>query len=214
MSSEHGMTTLAGGVADYRQTQINALATELADHPDDINLRTQLQSTMMNDAELRGFTTKIAGQTEINDAYNTDQQRQFWTNLVAEGAKQIPIKPPILGTVVEHGIDLGTDAVNNAWAHTADGVKDDWEVNATNGVGQMNYEGYASLVEAGVIPASDVPHGFTSHGEMLGWNDIPLDDRSDYAARAANEMSSYMPDESLENTYRGRFHDLYEKPGG
>jgi hypothetical protein len=213
MSTEDGMTSLAGGVSDYRQTQINALAGELADHPDDINLRTQLQSVMMDDAELRGFTTKIAGDNEISDAHDTDQQRQFWTNLLAEGAKQIPIKPPIVGTVVEHGIDMGTEAVNNAWANTADGVEDDWEVNATNGVGQMNYETYASLVEAGVIH-DNVPSGFMDHGEMRGWNDIPLDQRSDYAARAADEMRSYMPDESLENTYRGRFEDFYDDPSG
>ena len=212
MSTEDGMASLAGGVSDYRQTQINALASDLADHPDDINLRTQLQSVMMDDAELRGFTTKIAGDQEISDAHDTDQQRQFWTNLLAEGAKQIPIKPPIVGTVVEHGIDLGAGAINNAWANTADGVEDDWEVNATNGVGQMNYEAYASLVEAGVI--DDPPPGFQSHGEMRGWNDIPLNERSDFAARASDEMRSYMPDESLENTYRGRFEDFYDDPSG
>ncbi len=214
MSTEDGMTGLAGGVADYRQTQVNAIATGLVDDPDNEDLRTSLQAVMMDDSELRGFTTRIAGETEISDAHDTDQQRQFWTNLVAEGAKQIPIKPPILGTVVEHGIDLGTDAVNNAWANSAEGVKDDWEVNATNGIGQMNYEAYASLVQAGVVSDGQVPDAFLDHGEVRGWNDIPAGERSDYAARASDEMRRFMPDESLENTYRSRFHDLYDDPAG
>ena len=78
MSTEDGMVDMAGGVANYRQTQINTLADQSADDPDNINLRTQLQGVMLDDAELRAFTTKIAGETEINEAYNTDQQRQFW----------------------------------------------------------------------------------------------------------------------------------------
>ena len=100
MSTEDGMVDMAEGVANYRQTQINTLADRLADDPDDINLRTQLQGVMLDDAELRAFTTKIAGETEISDAHNTDQQRQFWSNLVAEGVKQVPIKPPIVGSIV------------------------------------------------------------------------------------------------------------------
>ena len=214
MSTEGGMTDLAGGMSDFRQTQINDLAQTLAQDPDNEDARTSLLGVMTDDAELRGFTTKIAGQTAIDDAHSTDQQRQFWTNLLAEGAKEIPIKPPIVGTIVEHGIDLGTDAVNNAWANTADGVKDEWEVNATNGVGQMNYEAYASLVHAGVVPISDVPAPFKDHGEIKGWNDIPTDDRSDYGSRAADEMRPWVPDEVLENTYSERFHGFYDDPSG
>ncbi len=214
MSTEHGMVDLAGGVADYRQTQVNTLASLLADDPQDLDLRTRLQSVMMDDAELRAFTTRIAGETEISDAHETDKQRQFWTNLLAEGVKQVPIKPPILSTVVEHGIDLGTGAVNDAWANTADGVEDSWEGHATTGIAQMNYESYASLVEAGVIPRDEVPDGFLDHGQVRGWNDLDRDERSDYAARAASEMNSYMPDETLENTYRGRFQDFYDDPSG
>ena len=214
MSTEDGMAQMAGGVSDFRQTQVNALAVGLADDPDNIDLRTNLQSVMMDDAELRAFTTKIAGETAISDAHSTDQQRQFWTNLVAEGAKAIPIKPPIVGTVVDHGITLGAGAINDAWANSADGVEDDWEVNATNGIGQMNYEAYASLVESGVVSESDVPDAFMQDGEMLGWNDIDTGDRSDYGSRAAGEMATYMPDESLENTYRSRFEDLYNDPSG
>ncbi len=214
MSTEGGMVDLAGGVADYRQTQVNTLASLLAENPQDIDLRTHLQSVMMDDAELRAFTTRIAGETQISDAHATDVQRQFWTNLLAEGAKQVPIKPPILGTVVEHGIDLGTSAINDAWANTADGVEDTWEANATTGIAQMNYESYASLVEAGVIPHDRVPPGFLDHGEVRGWNDLAPGERSDYASRAASEMNSYMPDETLENTYRGRFQDFYDDPSG
>ena len=214
MSTEHGMVDMAGGVSDYRQTQVNALAQQLAEHPNDGGLRSSLQAVMMDDSELRAFTTKIAGDTRISDAHETDQQRQFWTNLLAEGAKEIPIKPPVVGTIVEHGIDLGTDAVNNAWANTASGVKDEWETNATNGIGQMNFEAYHSLVEAGVIPMDKVPAGFKDHGQLLGWNDIAPADRSDYGSRAADEMRPWMPDELLENTYRSRFHEFYDNPSG
>ena len=157
MSTEDGMAELAGGVADYRQTQITAVADLMSDHPNDTNLHSELQAAMLNDSELRAFTTKIAGDNEISEAHDTDQQRQFWTNLLAEGAKEIPIKPPIVGTVVEHGIDLGTGAINDAWANTAEGVTDDWQTHATNGIAQMNYETYASLVEAGWSPSADVP---------------------------------------------------------
>ncbi len=214
MSTENGMVHLAGGVADYKQTQINALAAQLAEHPNDAGLRTELQSTMLNDSELRAFTTKIAGETQISDAHETDQQRQFWTNLLAEGAKEIPIKPPIVGTIVDHGIDLGAGAINDAWANTASGVKDEWEVNATNGIGQMNYETYTSLVQAGVVPMSDVPDAFQDHGSVLGWNDIPAEDQSSFGSRAADELSPWVPDEVLEDTYRSRFHEFYDDPAG
>ena len=215
MSTEDGMVDMAEGVANYRQTQINTLADQLADNPDDIDLRTQLQGVMLDDSELRAFTTKIAGETEISDAHNTDQQRQFWTNLVAEGVKQVPIKPPIVGTIVEHGVDLGAGAINDAWANSADGVEDDWEVNATNGIGQMNFETYASMVESGVVPESEVPASFyDDRGELLGWNDVPVEDRSSYAARAAQEMGPWISDESLESTYRSRFEDFYNDPSG
>ncbi len=216
MSTEDGMVDMAGGVANYRQTQINTLADQLADDPDNINLRTQLQGVMLDDAELRAFTTKIAGETEINEAYNTDQQRQFWSNLVAEGVKQVPIKPPIVGSIVEHGIDLGTGAVNDAWANTAEGVTDEWEENATNGIAQMNYETYASLVESGVINENDVPPSLLdSNGDIKGWNDLGSPaDRSSYAANASQGMSAYISDENLESTYRSRFETMFENPGG
>ena len=90
MSTEDGMADIAEGVADYRQTQLHAVADQLADNPNDAHLRTTLHAVMLDDAELRGFTTKIAGETEISDAHDTDQQRQFWTNLLAEGAKAGP----------------------------------------------------------------------------------------------------------------------------
>ena len=214
MSTEDGMSHLAGGVADYRQTQLNAVAAELAEHPNDGKLRSELQSAMLNDSELRAFTTKIAGDHEISDAHDTDKQRQFWTNLLAEGAKEIPIKPPVVGTIVEHGIDLGTDAVNNAWANTAKGVSDEWNVHAENGIGQMNYESYASLVHAGVVPMSEVPDSFKRDHELLGWNDIPAGDRSSFGSRAADELSPWVPDELLENTYRSRFETFFDDPGG
>ena len=88
MSTEDGMVDMAEGVANYRQTQVNALADRLVDDPDDVSLRTQLQGVMLDDAELRAFTTKIAGENEISDAHNTDQQRQFWSNLVAEASSR------------------------------------------------------------------------------------------------------------------------------
>ena len=216
MSTEDGMVDMAEGVANYRQTQINTLADRLADDPDDINLRTQLQGVMLDDAELRAFTTKIAGENEISDAHNTDQQRQFWSNLVAEGVKQVPIKPPIVGSIVQHGIDLGTGAVNDAWANTAEGVTDEWEENATNGIAQMNYETYASLVESGVINENDVPPNLLdANGDIKGWNDLGSPaDRSSYAANAAQGMSAYISDENLESTYRSRFEAMFENPGG
>ena len=216
MSTEDGMVGMAEGVANYRQTQVNALADQLVDDPDNINLRTQLQGVMLDDAELRAFTTKIAGETEINDAYDTDQQRQFWSNLVAEGVKQVPINPPIVGSIVEHGIDMGTGAVNDAWANTAEGVTDEWEENATNGIAQMNYETYASLVESGVISENDVPPGLIdANGDIKGWNDLGSPaDRSSYAANASQGMSAYISDENLESTYRSRFETMFENPGG
>ena len=83
------------------------------------------------------------------------------------------LKPPFVGTIVDHGIDLGTGAVNDAWANTAEGVTDEWEDNATNGIAQMNYETYASLVESGVIPENEVPETlFDSNGDLKGWNDL------------------------------------------
>jgi hypothetical protein len=216
MSTEDGMVDMAGGVANYRQTQVNALADQLVDDPDNIDLRTDLQGVMLDDAELRAFTTRIAGETEISEAHDTDQQRQFWSNLVAEGVKQVPIKPPIVGSIVEHGIDLGAGAVNDAWANSAEGVTDEWEDNATNGIAQMNYETYASLVESGVIPENEVPETlFDSNGDLKGWNDLGSPaDRSSYAANASQGMSSYISDENLETTYRSRFETMFENPGG
>ena len=214
MSTENGMANLAGGVADYRQTQLTDVADRLAQNPNDGNLHTELQSTMLNDSELRAFTTKIAGDNEISEAHDTDTQRQFWTNLLSEGAKQIPIKPPIVGTVVEHGIDLGTGAINDAWANTAEGVSDEWNVHAENGIGQMNYESYASLVQAGVVPMDEVPDAFQRDGEILGWNDIDQADRSSFGSRAAGELSPWVPDELLEDTYRSRFETFFDDPGG
>ena len=214
MSTEDGLSHLAGGVADYKQTQVNHVAAQLAEHPNDGGLRSQLQDAMLNDSELRAFTTRIAGETEISEAHDSDQQRQFWSNLIGEGVKAVPIKPPIVGTIVEHGVDLGTGAIDNAWANTADGVEDDWEVNATNGIAQMNYETYASLVQAGVVEFDQAPDVFKANGEIKGWSDVSADDQSDYGQRAAGELSPWMSDELLETTYRSRFEDLYNDPAG
>jgi hypothetical protein len=214
MSTEDGLSHLAGGVADYKQTQVNHVAAQLAEHPNNGGLRSQLQDAMLGDAELRAFTTKIAGETEISEAHDSDQQRQFWSNLIGEGVKAVPIKPPIVGTIVEHGVDMGTGAIDNAWANTADGVEDDWEVNATNGIAQMNYETYASLVQAGVVEFDKAPDVFKADGEIKGWSEVSADDQSDYGQRAAGELSPWMSDELLETTYRSRFEDLYNDPAG
>ena len=60
-----------------------------------------------------------------------------------------------------------------------------WEVNATNGVGQMNYEAYASLVEAGVIRATRRRASQSPRRDARAGTTSPPDERSDYAARAA-----------------------------
>ena len=150
---------------------------------------------MMDDAELRGFTTKIAGETEIDDAHNTDQQRQFWTNLLAEGAKRDPDQAadrrrPSSSTASTSA----PDAVNNAWANTADGdQRTSWEVNATNGVGQMNYEAYLGLVHAcsSRAPSTTCPPGFKDHGEMQGLERHP--DRTSAPTTAAVPLTRCAP---------------------
>ena len=95
-------------------------------------------------------------------------------------------------------------------------MTDEWEENATNGIAQMNYETYASLVESGVINEDDVPPNLLdANGDIKGWNDLGSPaDRSSYAANASQGMSAYISDENLESTYRSRFEAMFENPGG
>lgn len=216
MANQDGMTSMAEGVSDYRQTQINSLADQLADDPQNIDLRTQLNSVLKDDAELRGFTTKIAGQTQIDDAYSTDQQRQAFVNLLSEGAKAVPIPVPGANFVVGQGIDLGTDAINDSWGNTTDAVVDDAGKQAYNGVAQMNYETYGSLVEAGVIDEADVdPSFFDSSGDFKPWSEVSQGDNAQsYSEASAQAISPYISDEDLQTTFSSRFEEFYDNPGG
>ena len=58
------------------------------------------------------------------------------------------------------------------------------------------------------------PNEFMHDGEIRGWNDIPADDRSSYGSRAGGELSPWVSDELLENTYRSRFETFFDNPGG
>lgn len=216
MGTKDGMGTMAAGVADYQQTQVNAIAAQLADRPNDVDLRTQLNSVLKDRAELDGFTTKIAGQTQIDDAYSTDQQRAAWIKLVSDAAGAVPIKPPGVGFVVGEGLDWATSAATEEWAHTSKAATDNAIEQATDGVARLNYQTYTSLVEADVIPRKDVPDSFfADDGTLKSWADIAgTDHAQSYSEAAAQGMKGYISDEDLETTYRSRFQDFYDDPGG
>lgn len=216
MANQDGMTSIAEGMADYRQTQLLAVADQLKDDPDNAKLINQLNAVALDDSELRGFTTKIAGQTQIDDAHSTDEQRQFFVNLLSESAKAVPIPVPGANFVVGQGIDLGTDAINDSWGNTANAVTDNAEDQAQGGVAQMNYEAYTSLIDAGVIPEDQVPEEFFGDdGQLRTWSDVHAGDgASSYAARASQEIRPWIADEDLENTYARTFQTYYDNPGG
>ena len=216
MANQDGMTHIAEGVADYRQTQLYAVADRLKDDPENAQLINELNAVVQDDAELRGFTTKIAGQTQIDDAYDTDQQRQAFVNLLSEGAQAVPIPVPGANFVVGQGIELGTDAINDSWGNTTDAAVDSASDQAQNGVAQMNYEAYTSLIQAGVIPETNVDHSFyDSSGDLRSWSDIVKSGDADgYASRAAQEIRPWISDEVMESTYSQNFQDWYDNPGG
>ena len=61
MADQDGMTSIAEGMADYRQTQMLAIADQLKDDPDNAKLINQLNAVALDDSELRGFTTQDRG---------------------------------------------------------------------------------------------------------------------------------------------------------
>ena len=129
----------------------------------------------------------------------------------------MPIPVPGVNSVVGQGIDLGTDAINDCLGEHHRGQSRISRGPRQNGVAQMNYEAYASLVEAGVIPEDDVPDSVLRRrrrdlGLVRTSKRRTVPTPSPPAPR--RRCRPWIPDEALENTYRSRFQHFYDDPGG
>ena len=71
MSNQDGMTSIAEGVADYRQTQLYAIADQLEDDPDNAQLINELNADAGRCGAPRRSPPRSPARHEIDDALQT-----------------------------------------------------------------------------------------------------------------------------------------------
>ncbi|OIJ25175.1 hypothetical protein [Nocardioides luteus] len=220
MSTQDGMTSIAEGVGAFQQTQINNIAVELAQNPDDPGLRTELRDVLERGGHLQGFAEHAVGEVEIDGAKDKDAQRQAFIDLTSEVAGMIPLpgaeQVGELGSkVIDYGvgqaIDLGTDAAGEKFANEAAAATSNAETRASEGVNRVELNALFALERAGVvdIPASD--ETFMKDGKVISLSDVPAGDVDRYAHEAMNYLNEYVTSADFEGSYKNAFLAYYPK---
>lgn len=220
MSTQDGMTSIAEGVGAFQQTQINNIAAELAQNPNDTGLRTELRDVLERGGHLQGFAEHAVGEVEIDGAKNSDAQRQAFIDLTSEVAGMVPLPgaeqvgdlgSKVIGYGVGQAIDLGTDAAGEKFASETAAATDNAETRASEGVNRVELNALFALERAGVvdIPASD--ETFMKDGKVIQMSDVPAADVDRYAREAMNYLNEYVTAGDFEGTYKNAFLDYYPK---
>jgi hypothetical protein len=217
VSTEDGATSIAEGIGSYNQTQINNVAAALALDPDDPHTINELRDTLQRTAGLQGFAEHAVGSVEIDVAKDHDARVQAFSDIVGEAAGLVPLPGAglagdALSAAWDHGVDLGTGAFNDAFGSQADAVTAEAESRASVGATQMKVNAYLSLVEAGVIPDSEVPDMWRDdNGNMLSVGDIRGADLSSYGQSAGDGLNDFATNYDLEGAYKNEFLSYYDE---
>ena len=228
MSTEDSMKTMAEGVGGYTGQRVNNLAADLGADPKNPDVRGQLRGALMDDAQLQGYMERMAGETEIDEADNAEQQRQYWSGLVSDAIDFVPVPGSKvageeLGDWASKGIDYawnhGTEYALDGTSHAISGTPTPDEARASasgraaDHLRGMNLGTYHALLESGAIEKG--PPSWYDHGQLKDIDEIKADpDQSAYNSDATAGMAGIISDEDLENTYKTTFQTYYEKATG
>ena len=219
MSTQDGMTSIAEGVGAFQQTQINNIAAELAQNPNDPGLRTELRDVLERGGHLQGFAEHAVGEVEIDGAKDRDAQRQAFIDLTSEVAGMVPLPGAeqvgeIGSKLIDYGvgqaIDLGKDAAGEKFANEAAAATDNANVRASEGINRVELNALFALERAGVIDIPSTDETFHRDGQVIKMSDVPPDDMDRYAHEAMNYLNEYVTSGDFEGTYKDAFLEYYK----
>lgn len=220
MSTQDGMTSIAEGVGAFQQTQINNIAVELAQNPNDPGLRTELRDVLERGGHLQGFAEHAVGEVEIDGAKDRDAQRQAFIDLTSEVAGMVPLpgaeQVGELGSkVIDYGvgqaIDLGKDAAGEKFANEAAAATSNAETRASEGVNRVELNALFALERAGVIDIPNSDETFVKDGKVISLSEVPAGDVDRYAHEAMNYLNEYVTSADFEGSYKNAFLAYYPK---
>ncbi len=219
MSTQDGTERIAEGVASYQQTRVNNLSAELALDPDNINLRNELQSVLVDRSTLQAFAEYTVGRVEIDGAASRDAQRQAFLDAVSGATSLVPLPGAdavgdVGSRVIKYGfsesVRLGKGEIADSWTNEAASVADDATTRAEESLRQVKLDTFYSLVESGVISGDDVPDRWLdSRGNLIDQADIPEGELPSYTQSAMNAVNDYVGDSALTGAYKDQFTQYY-----
>jgi hypothetical protein len=219
VSTDDGATSIAEGIGAYQQTQINNVAHALAAHPDDPQTMNELRDVVQGTAGLRGFAEHSVGAVEIADAQDHDARVQAFSDLVGEAAGMVPLPGAglagdVIGAAWDHGVDLGTGALSDAYGHQADAVTATAEHRAELGATHVKVDAFLALAHAGVISQDDISKiWYDDSGSLISASDIPRGELGAYAQSAGDGMNNFVTNYDLEGAYKNEFISYYQGAG-
>ncbi|WP_028644029.1 DUF6571 family protein [Nocardioides sp. URHA0020] len=215
VSTDEGSTSIAEGIGAYNQTQVNNVAVELAKDPGDPQTINELRDTLQRTAGLQGFAEHAVGDVEIDVAKDHDARVAAFSDLVGDAAGLVPlpgagIAGDVISTAFDHGVDLGTGALTDAYGNHTDAAEANAETRAGIGATQMKVNAYLTLAEAGVIPEADIPDvWYDDNHQLLSASEIPPQDLSSYGQSAGDGLNNFATNYDLEGAYKNEFITYY-----
>ena len=216
VSTEDGATSIAEGIGSYNQTQVNNVAAELAQDPDNTRTINELRDTLQRTAGLQGFAESSVGSVEIEEAQDNDKRVQAFSDLIGEAAGLVPLPGAglagdALSAAWDQGVELGTGALNDAYGSQTEAATANAEERASVGATQMKVNAYLSLIEGGVIPESEVdPMWFDDNGNLRDVGEIRGADLQSYGQSAGDGVNDFATNYDLEGAYKNEFIRYYE----
>ena len=219
VSTDDGATTIAEGIGAYQQTQVNDVAHQLAGDPDNIDYRNELRDVIQRGAGLQGYAEHAVGSVEIADAKEHDARVQAFSDLIGDAAGLVPLPGSglagdLLSTAWDHGVDLGTGALTDAYGNQTDAVTATAEHRAEVGATQLRINTFRTLVDAGILHDGDIPEMWRSdQGGIISVDDIPKGQLGIYADSAGDGVNGFVSSFDLEGAYKDQFLKYYGSDG-
>ena len=215
VSTDDGATSIAEGIGAHQQTQLNAAAAELAADPDHPGRFNEVKAVLQGSGALHGLAEHAVGSVEIAGAQEHDARVQAFSDLVSEAAGLVPLPGAglageALSTAWDAGVDLGSGALTEAYGNTTDAVAATAENRAEIGATQVRINAYLSLVEAGIIPESEVSDMWRDEsGRIISASDIPPGQLTSYGQSASDGVDDYASPSDLTVAYKNEFLRYY-----
>lgn len=223
MATPDGAASLAHGLGEWRQTQVNYIAHELdgLEGAERLECVRQFEPVFSGMGRIDGFAEHALGELEIANAKDVAKSQSFFFNALGKAGGYLPVPDNAIDAAQAlsnfgrendgAGFPVGEDAPKEDRFTSVNDASTDAGERAAEGSNRLVMDVMRSLAMADLADMS--PHDrqlLMPGGEFVDFDSLSESEKLTVLGAARTYVSPYVNPDVLDETYRKQFQDFYE----